>query len=183
MIIAKFARRWRWWKLRHAGAEVAYDIQTSGPFFSGNAHGLRCGREAFISDGAKIIVGNGSGKTGKLTIGDRLFMNHYAILDCHFEITMGDNILIGPHAYVGDFDHDVSLENGSQMGRGLVGAPVRIGNYVWIGAHAAVLKGVTVGDGAVIAVGAVVTRDVPAMAIVGGIPARVIKFREARKAS
>ena len=59
----------------------------------------------------------------------------------------------------------------------LQGAPVRIGNDVWIGAHAVVLKGVTIGDGAVIAAGAVVTKDVPAGVIAGGMPARVIRQR------
>ena len=55
--------------------------------------------------------------------------------------------------------------------------PVRIGNDVWICAKATILSGVTVGDGAVIAAGAVVTKDVPPYAIVAGVPARVVKFR------
>lgn len=55
-------------------------------------------------------------------------------------------------------------------------APIRIGNNVWIGSNATVLQGVTVGDWAVIGAGAVVTRDVPPMSIVGGVPARVIRY-------
>lgn len=55
--------------------------------------------------------------------------------------------------------------------------PVRIGSDVWVGAKATILSGVTVGDGAVIAAGAVVTKDVPPYAIVAGVPARVIKYR------
>lgn len=54
-------------------------------------------------------------------------------------------------------------------------APIRIGKYVWIGANATVLPGVTIGDGAVVAAGAVVTKDVPEMAVVGGVPARMLK--------
>lgn len=54
-------------------------------------------------------------------------------------------------------------------------APIRIGNNVWIGAQATVLPGVTIGDGAIVGAGAVVTRDVPANVIVGGIPAKIIK--------
>jgi acetyltransferase-like isoleucine patch superfamily enzyme len=54
-------------------------------------------------------------------------------------------------------------------------APVYIGQNVWIGMHAIVLKGVTIGDGAVVAAGAVVTRDVPPRCLVGGVPAKVIK--------
>ena len=58
-------------------------------------------------------------------------------------------------------------------------APIRIGRHVWIGANATVLPGVTIGDGAIIAAGAVVTRDVPENAIVGGVPARIMRqFKE-----
>lgn len=59
--------------------------------------------------------------------------------------------------------------------------PVIIGNDVWIGARAMIMDGVTVGDGAVIAAGAVVTKDVPPYAIVGGVPARIIKYRFSEK--
>ena len=57
-------------------------------------------------------------------------------------------------------------------------APIHIGKQVWIGANATILPGVTVGDGAVIAAGAVVTRDVPERAVVAGVPARVVKTIE-----
>ena len=53
--------------------------------------------------------------------------------------------------------------------------PVKIGNKVWIGAHATILPGVTIGDGAVVAAGAVVTKDVPSNVVVAGVPAKVIK--------
>lgn len=59
---------------------------------------------------------------------------------------------------------------------GMYPAPVRLGNNVWVGAHATILAGVTVGDNAVVAAGAVVTKDVPANAVVGGVPARIIKM-------
>lgn len=62
-------------------------------------------------------------------------------------------------------------------GKHFAGAPVTIGNDVWIGARATILREVTVGDGAIIAAGAVVNKDVPPYAIVGGVPARVLRYR------
>ena len=54
-------------------------------------------------------------------------------------------------------------------------APIKIGNHVWIGVNCTILKGVTIGDGAIIAAGSVVTKDVPAHSLVGGVPAKVIR--------
>ncbi|MBC8002843.1 MAG: acyltransferase [Opitutaceae bacterium] len=87
--------------------------------------------------------------------------------------------MIGPHAYIGDFDHDLGTRSGPSIASATVSEPVCIGSHVWIGAHAVVLKGMKLGDGAVEAAGAVVTGDVAGMTIVGGIPARVIKSRKA----
>jgi hypothetical protein len=58
----------------------------------------------------------------------------------------------------------------------MIAKPVKIGNNVWVGAHATILQGVTIGDNAIIAAGAVVAKDVPANVIVGGVPAKIIKY-------
>src|SRR5439155_16157653 len=102
------------------------------------------------------------------------------IIDCHFEITIGDNVMIGPHAYIGDFDHDLESGIDSPIDFRTTGAAVHICNAVWIGANAVVLKGITIVEGAVVAAGAVLTKDVPAMSIVGGVPARLLKPRGTR---
>ena len=179
-MFAKLGREWRRRQLLRAGADIAADLQSATTFFHGDAHGFRCGRQAWFSAGAQVIIEQGAKGPAQLTIGDHLFVNYYAILDCHHEITIGDGVLIGPHAYITDFDHVIPAIPGTAIGREGACAPVRIGNHVWIGANAVILKGVTIHDGAVIAAGAVVTKDVPAMAIAGGVPARVLKTR-ARK--
>lgn len=179
-----WAKAGRWWRrtaLRRAGAHIHPDLQSQSPFFSGSASGFRCDREAWLAAGVRIIVGHSAGNPGKLTIGRRIFINHYAVIDCHYEMTLGNDVLIGPHAYIGDFDHDFSTSDASNIGGPTCYASVHIGNHVWIGANAVVLKGVTIGDGAVVAAGAVVTDDVPARAIVGGVPARVLKMRQTMK--
>lgn len=87
---------------------------------------------------------------------------------------------IASDAVIGPMNHPIDgLSSSFELcpPRPIENPPVVIGNDVWVGAKAVVLSGVTIGDGAVVAAGAVVTKDVPPYAIVGGVPARVIKFR------
>ena len=106
-------------------------------------------------------------------IGDRFYANSDCIFLDTCEIRIGDNCLLGPRVGLYTVSHPLEAaarRTGIERGR-----PIRIGNDVWIGGGAIVVPGVTVGDGAVIAAGSVVTRDVPASALVGGNPARVIR--------
>jgi acetyltransferase-like isoleucine patch superfamily enzyme len=106
---------------------------------------------------------------GKLRVGDRVFFNNGVFISCVHEITIGDDVAIANDAYITDSDsHGVE-------GRKVREAPVRIGNGAWIGARALILPGITIGSRALVAAGAVVTRDVPDDTLVGGNPARVIR--------
>lgn len=106
-----------------------------------------------------------------LGLGERVFVNS----GCRFQdqggITIGDDVFIGHNVVIATLDHALDPAERATT----VPAPVRIGDRVWIGANATVLPGVTVGDGAVVAAGAVVTRDVPPRTVVGGVPARTIR--------
>ncbi|QBF46308.1 DapH/DapD/GlmU-related protein [Janibacter limosus] len=104
-------------------------------------------------------------------LGERVFINS----GCRFQdqggVTIGDDSLIGHNAVLATLDHDVHPDRRADMHP----APIVIGRKVWIGANATILKGVTIGDGAIVAAGAVVTKDVPADSIVVGAPARVVR--------
>lgn len=106
-----------------------------------------------------------------LHIGENVFFNS----GCRFQdqggIYIGDGCLIGHNVVLATINHDFDPAN---RGTNLP-APIRIGKNVWIGANATVLPGVTIGDNAVIAAGAVVTRDVSANTIVAGVPAKLIR--------
>lgn len=92
-------------------------------------------------------------------------------LHCFEKIEIGEDLAIAEQVVIRDSDnHIVSSSKGHKMTQ-----PIRIGNHVWIGTRATVLKGVTIGDGAIIAAGAVVTRDVPPACLAAGVPAKVIK--------
>jgi acetyltransferase-like isoleucine patch superfamily enzyme len=106
-----------------------------------------------------------------ITVGKNVFINS----GCRFQdqggITIGDGALIGHNAVLATLNHDFSPENRADMHP----APIVIGKNVWLGASVTILPGITVNDGAVIAAGAVVTKDVPSNTVVGGVPAKYIK--------
>ncbi len=105
--------------------------------------------------------------------GDNLFMNFgCVILDCA-PVTIGRNVMMGPGVHIYTATHPLDpVERAS--GRELAKA-ITIGSDVWMGGHATICPGVTIGDAAVIGAGAVVTRDVPARTVVGGNPAKVLR--------
>ncbi|MBE6485983.1 MAG: sugar O-acetyltransferase [Methanosphaera stadtmanae] len=104
-------------------------------------------------------------------LGKNVFIN----ADCKFQdqggIFIGDDTLIGHNVVMATLNHE---EDPNKRGN-LIAAPIKIGNKVWIGSNATILPGVTVGDGAIIAAGAVVTKDVDEMSIVAGVPAKFVR--------
>jgi acetyltransferase-like isoleucine patch superfamily enzyme len=115
------------------------------------------------------------GAAKNLTIGKGTFVNSGVRFQCPNggEITIGRNVLIGPNSQFETLNHEISLnENGRRPN---IIKPIIIEDFVWIGARAVILQGVKIGKGSIIAAGAVVTKDVPANSIVGGVPAKLIK--------
>ena len=106
-----------------------------------------------------------------ITIGKDVFINS----GCHFQdqggIEIGDGALIGHNVVLATINHDLNPKENRKNHY----AAIKIGAHVWIGSNATILPGVTIGDWAVVAAGAVVTRDVPAMTVVGGVPAGVLR--------
>lgn len=106
-----------------------------------------------------------------IKVGKNVFINS----GCRFQdqggITIGDGVLIGHNVVLATLNHDIDPRKRGTMHP----APITIGNDVWIGANATVVPGVSIGDGAIIAAGAVVTKDVPRNVIVGGVPAKILK--------
>jgi maltose O-acetyltransferase len=113
----------------------------------------------------------------RLTLGTDVFINRGTLITARAPISIGDGCLIGPYCVINSGDHgiaDPAVPIGVQPHNT---SPIVIGKDVWIGAHSTVLRGVTIGDGAVVAAGAVVRIDVPAGAVVAGVPARIVKRR------
>jgi acetyltransferase-like isoleucine patch superfamily enzyme len=106
-----------------------------------------------------------------ISIGRNVFINSGCRFQDHGGITIGDGALIGHNVVLATLNHDIDPRKRSDMHP----APIFVGNNVWIGANATILPGVTIGDGSIVAAGAVVTRNVPINVIVGGVPAKIIK--------
>lgn len=93
-------------------------------------------------------------------------------------LTIGDNVMMGPEVVVFTSNHTFDRLDITMDHQGSVTKPVVIGNDVWIGQRAMIMAGVTIGNGVVIAAGSIVTKDIPDYAVVGGVPARVLKYRK-----
>ncbi|TPX34890.1 hypothetical protein SmJEL517_g02542 [Synchytrium microbalum] len=109
-----------------------------------------------------------------ITYGKNVYMNHNCIiLDCN-KVTIGDNVMFAPNVAIYAATHPLEAEIRRDMGPELA-FPVTIGSDVWIGGNSVILPGVTIGDGAVVGAGSVVTKDVAPYTVVVGNPAHFLK--------
>jgi maltose O-acetyltransferase len=131
-------------------------------------------RRQFASCGSNVsiqwpIVINGA---DHLRVGDNVSINAFVHIWAQGGVTIGDSTLIASHVAITSLTHGTDSARYSES---LVSKPVEVGRNVWIGAHAVVLPGVRIGDGAIIGAGAVVNRDVAPGDVVAGVPARSIR--------
>lgn len=124
---------------------------------------------AYIASGCKVTV------LGLLVIGSETFINARTSILCTEHITIGSHCAISWDVSIIDTDIHTMLNETDQGSQSLQKRPIHIGNHVWIGAGAKILKGVTIGDNSVIAAGSIVTQNVPPHSLAGGVPARVLK--------
>ena len=112
-------------------------------------------------------------------IGDKTVMGQECTISAYQRVRIGEQCVIADRAMFIDFDHGVVEVERPIRVQGIYKRDVEVGSNVWIGYGACILRGVRVGDNSIIGTNAVVTRDVPANAVVAGVPARVIRMREA----
>ncbi len=131
-----------------------------------------------IGDNAQVEIGNFTSYAGtQLTVADNAvfraedaYMNYGSVIECRNRIEIGKHCLIGERVKISDSNNHRINYDGYK-----ISAPVIIGEHVWICNDSIILCGVTIGDGAVVAAGSVVTKDVPARCVVAGVPAKVIR--------
>lgn len=131
------------------------------------AAGVKIGPQSHIHMGAQFFY------PANVKIGQGTIIGQNAFLDGRERLVIGNHVDIASEVMIYNSKHDINSEDFHA-----VSAPVEIGDYVFVGPRAIILPGVKVGKGAVVAAGAVVTKDVPPFAIVGGVPAKVIGERK-----
>ena len=135
----------------------------------------RAGKNLLIYPGVYIIFSH------RMTAGRRVAINVGTYIDAGGGIDIGDHVMVGPHCAISSREH-----SGEPTGVPMCYQPVQyrkilIGNDVWIGANVSIRGGVKIGDGSVVAAGAVVIEDVPSNAIVGGVPAKILRYRDPQR--
>ena len=136
--------------------------------------GIGLGRDAGVYMGAYVwFFGPGQIRRDGVWIGRNTRINRNCTLDARSGLTIGDNVSISPEVMILAGSHNVNDKRFVQ-----VPGPIAIEDHVWIGARATILPGVTLGRGSVIAAGSVVTKDVPPLTIVAGVPARPVGTRD-----
>ena len=135
---------------------------------------LELGRWSWVGHGCKIRCHEGA-----VSIGAKTVLGQECTISSFQHVSIGRECVIADRVMLIDFDHGMVEVDRPIRLQGIYKRDVRVGNNVWIGYGACILRGVTVGDNAVIGTNAVVTKDVPANAVVGGVPARLIRMRAA----
>ncbi len=156
--------------------------RTEGMVFFGRRLALQNGRRGQIRFGRFVWIGDGTKircHEGVVEIGDKTVIGQECTISAFQRVRIGEQCVIADRAMFIDFDHGVVDVEAPIRRQGIYKRDVEVGSNVWIGYGACILRGVRVGDNSVIGTNAVVTRDVPANAVVGGVPAQVIRMREA----
>ncbi|HYH60214.1 MAG TPA: acyltransferase [Thermoleophilaceae bacterium] len=142
----------------------------------GRAGRIELGRWSWLGHGTKIRC-----HEGVVSIGAKTVLGQECTISAYQHVSIGRESVIADRVMMIDFDHGMVEVDRPIRLQGIYKRDVRVGHNVWIGYGACILRGVTVGDNAVIGANSVVTKDVPANAVVGGIPARVIRMRDEPK--
>jgi acetyltransferase-like isoleucine patch superfamily enzyme len=182
MLTPRYVRLFWRYLWRRLLTPAGWRWRSDGPFFLGKGLELkieprgeiRFGRFVWIGDGTKIRCHEGA-----VEIGDKTVMGQECTISAYQHVRIGNECVIADRAMFIDFDHGIVEVERPIRVQGIYKRDVEVGNNVWIGYGACILRGVSVGDNSVIGTNSVVTKDVPANAVVGGIPARIIRMREA----
>ena len=181
MLNWKYARLYYRYLWRRYLTVAGWRMETDGPVFFGRDLQLQIARGATVRFGRFVWVGDGTKircHEGEVEVGQKTVLGQECTISAYQHVRIGEQCVIADRAMFIDFDHGMVEVDRPIRQQGIYMRDVVVGSNVWIGYGACVLRGSTVGDNSVLGTNTVVTRDVPANAVVGGVPARVIRMRE-----
>jgi acetyltransferase-like isoleucine patch superfamily enzyme len=180
MLTPKYARlilRWAWLKVRWRGR-----LRTDGICFVGPDVTFEIGPEASVQLGRWSWIGHGTkirAHEGEVAIGAKTVLGQECTISSFQHVAIGRECVLADRVMLIDFDHGVTeIERPIRL-QGIYKRDVNVGHNCWIGYGACILRGSTIGDNCIVGTSTVVTKDVPANAVVGGVPARVLRMRDA----
>jgi acetyltransferase-like isoleucine patch superfamily enzyme len=176
---AVLALRWLWLKLRWRGR-----LETDGLCFVGPGVKLEIGRNARVRLGRWSWIGHGTkirAHEGIVEIGAKTVLGQECTISAFQHVSIGRECIVADRVMLIDFDHGVVEVERPIRAQGIYKRDVRVGHNVWVGYGACFLRGTTTGDNSVIGSLTVVSKDVPANAVAGGAPVRVLRMRERPK--
>jgi acetyltransferase-like isoleucine patch superfamily enzyme len=139
-------------------------------------HGsISVGNNTRFWPGVKLSCEGTPAQAARMVIGQRVQIGDNTQIHCGSKLTIDDNVMISWSCNIMDRDFH-PLDQGEEIRR-----PVHIGKNAWIACQVTILKGVTIGEGAVVAAGSIVTRDVPPYTVVAGNPAKIVKYLKQAK--
>jgi acetyltransferase-like isoleucine patch superfamily enzyme len=174
---ARLGLRLAWLKLRFGRR-----LRTDGFAFVGPGVKFEIGRDATVHLGRWSWIGHGCkirAHEGEVRIGAKSVLGQECTISAYQHVSIGRECIFADRVMLIDFDHGVVDTERPIREQGIYKRDVRVGHNVWVGYGACFLRGVTVGDNCVVGTYAVVNRDVPANAVVAGVPARVLRMRDA----
>lgn len=164
-----------YWKavIRHYKGHVGnkFTVRSGASFSFSNGSEIKIGSQVTLAEHAAVFVG----PNAKLFIGSNVFIGRGATIVSNKELSIGEGSQLAHYVTIIDTDHKFGDRKAPLITQGSISAPVQIGNNVWIGTQAVILKGKTIGEHAVIGAGALVTQDVPPRHLAVGNPARIIE--------
>jgi acetyltransferase-like isoleucine patch superfamily enzyme len=173
---ARLIARWLWLKLRWRGR-----LRTDGlcfvcpgvKFEIGPGATVTLGRWSWLGHGCKVRA-----HEGEISIGAKSVLGQECTISAYQHVAIGRECIIADRVMMIDFDHGMVEVERPIRHQGIYKRDVNVGHNVWIGYGACVLRGASLGNNVVVGTNSVVTADVPDNAVVGGVPARIIRMRE-----
>ncbi len=176
---ALLALRYLW---RRFLTRAGWRWRTDGLLFLGPRLELEIGRKGRVDFGRFVWIGHGTKircHEGVVEIGAKTVMGQECTISAYKRVRIGEQCVIADRAMFIDFDHGVVEVERPIRQQGIYTREVEVGSNVWIGYGACILRGVSVGDNSIVGTNSVVTKDVPANAVVAGVPARIVRMRDA----